>query len=249
MLGDCLEAMTLIEEDSVDLLFTDPPYGHANHDGDLNSHTNKNRGLTDQPIANDAAFWSTLRLLGDVLDVARPAFKRDSAVAIMSSGGGPHPCFADVIMDLKDRGLRFDHTVIWNKLNHGLGWRYRRGYEMIHVAHRDDGRMSWHRGKREGVNNIINLAPAKQREHPNEKPFQIPLYFIQNHAPAGGFVVDPFMGSGSTGVACARSGRRFFGVDCERRWFDLACRNVERAALQPLINGQRQMTLGEMETA
>ena len=55
----------------------------------------------------------------------------------------------------------------------------------------------------------------------------------------GGLVLDPFMGSGTTGVACERLGRKFIGIEKEPRYFDIACRRIEEACKsQPLFAGQ-----------
>ena len=51
--------------------------------------------------------------------------------------------------------------------------------------------------------------------------------------PDANTILDPFMGSGTTGVACAKLGRRFIGIECEPRYFDIACRRIEQAYRQP----------------
>lgn len=230
-LGDMVEVLHSFPAASFDLLFADPPYGNDNHNGDLNSRTNKNRQLVSTPILNDD-YASTRRLLEALLCYGAHAMKRDSAIAVMTAGGGPTPLFAWLINDAFPRWeFEFDHTVIWNKLDHGLGKRYRRGYEMIHVAHPARGKLPWHRSG--AIRNIIDLCPPKQREHPNEKPVAVPLYFILNHAPVGGVVLDPYVGSGSTGVAALRAGRRFIGIERDERWFELACRNLTREVERP----------------
>jgi len=68
------------------------------------------------------------------------------------------------------------------------------------------------------------------RVHPNEKPVDL-LRHIVEKAP-GEIVLDPFMGSGTTGVACARLGRRFIGIEIEERYFSIACRRIEAAQRQ-----------------
>ena len=48
-----------------------------------------------------------------------------------------------------------------------------------------------------------------------------------------GVVIDPFMGSGTTGVACAKRGRKFIGVELDQKYFDIACQRIEKAYQQP----------------
>lgn len=71
------------------------------------------------------------------------------------------------------------------------------------------------------------------RVHPTQKPVAVMewvLGFVKAHT-----ILDPFMGSGTTGVACARLGRRFIGVEIEPRYFDTACRRIEEAYRQPRL--------------
>lgn len=71
-------------------------------------------------------------------------------------------------------------------------------------------------------------------EHETEKPVDLCRHYIENSTKPGGVVLDPFMGSGTTGVAAIEAGRRFVGVELTDRWFDVACERIERA--RPLVS-------------
>ena len=66
------------------------------------------------------------------------------------------------------------------------------------------------------------------KEHPTQKPVAV-MEWCLGFLPNAHTVLDPFMGSGTTGVACARLGRRFIGIETEPRYFDIACRRTEGA--------------------
>lgn len=71
------------------------------------------------------------------------------------------------------------------------------------------------------------------REHPTQKPTGVMEWCI-NHLPGTcSTILDPFMGSGTTGVACAKLGRKFIGIEIEPSYFDIACRRIEAAYAQP----------------
>ena len=70
-------------------------------------------------------------------------------------------------------------------------------------------------------------------DHPCPKPPQMMRWIVQQIA--GDVVLDPFMGSGTTGLAAAELGRRFIGIERERRYFDIACERIARAAKQPSL--------------
>ena len=76
------------------------------------------------------------------------------------------------------------------------------------------------------------MAREKDRVHPTQKPIALMEWCI-GHLPATAqTILDPFMGSGTTGVACARLGRRFIGIEIEPKYFDIACRRIEQAQRQ-----------------
>lgn len=129
-------------------------------------------------------------------------------------------------------GLQFFHSLVWDKRNPGLGQRYRRQHEMIMVAHRKGGRIRWN-PEAGTVPNILAQMPPRERQHPNEKPIEIIEQLVRTHSSDTDTILDPFMGSGTTGVACAKLGRKFIGIELVPKYFDIACRRIEQAYAQP----------------
>lgn len=70
------------------------------------------------------------------------------------------------------------------------------------------------------------------REHPTQKPVGVMEWSI-SHTKGAKTILDPFMGSGTTGVACVKLGRKFIGIEMESRYFDIACKRIEDAYKQP----------------
>lgn len=73
---------------------------------------------------------------------------------------------------------------------------------------------------------------AEKEDHPTPKPVWLMERQILASVKPNGAVLDPFMGSGTTGVACANLGRKFIGIEIERKYFDIACRRIEDAQRQ-----------------
>jgi len=231
-LGDCLEVMATLASDSVDMIWTDPPYGHSNHDGDLNANLNGKRGLESKPIANDDPDGFRRVLDGMLLEAVRVMPQDFCCCCCCCGGGGPRPTFAYVADRMDSAGLSFFHSVIWDKRNPGLGWRYRRQHEMVMIAHRAGGKLLW--AKEDiAARNIYSEMPPRDRQHPNEKPVNMVRHFLDLHSKDGNTVLDPFMGSGTTLVACAKLGRKGIGIELDPDYFDIACRRVEEAYRQP----------------
>jgi site-specific DNA-methyltransferase (adenine-specific) len=79
---------------------------------------------------------------------------------------------------------------------------------------------------------IFRGPSAENEGHPTPKPVWLMERQVVASVPHGGTVLDPFMGSGTTGVACAKHGRKFVGVEIDSRYFDLACERIDAAQSQ-----------------
>jgi site-specific DNA-methyltransferase (adenine-specific) len=73
---------------------------------------------------------------------------------------------------------------------------------------------------------------AEKNGHPCPKPIEAWKWLTDKTCPPNGVALDPFMGSGTTGVACAQLGRKFIGIEIEPKYFDIACRRIEQAYAQ-----------------
>ena len=81
---------------------------------------------------------------------------------------------------------------------------------------------------------VVN-ADGGKREHPTQKPVSVMIQAIQWVANDAQTILDPFMGSGTTGVACVNLGRKFIGIEREPKYFDIACRRIAEAYKQPRL--------------
>jgi DNA modification methylase len=87
-------------------------------------------------------------------------------------------------------------------------------------------------------------------DHPTQKPLAVIEPIINVSTVRGHAILDPFMGSGTTGVACAKAGRKFIGIEIEPKYFDIACRRIQAALDAPDMfieppKPAKQMTLLE----
>ncbi len=87
---------------------------------------------------------------------------------------------------------------------------------------------------------IFNYGRGKAvqdgKEHPTQKPLQL-MQWCLGFLPEKDTILDPFMGSGTTGVACAKLGRKFIGIEIEPKYFDIACKRVQAAVDEPRLPG------------
>lgn len=248
LLGDGIKMLEEMEESSVDLILTDPPYGHKNNDGDLISTVEKvqSRGryhdykaseseiLQPRPILNDGEEANDL--YRKMLVQAKRVLKKGGGVCCCccGGGGGPDPQFARWSMWM-DEALTFNQMIVWDKGPLGLGWQYHRSYETVLVGYKGT-KCNWYDTSKR-VENIIRpikygvkkIIPGKDH-HPTEKPIMLAEFFIENHTRPGDLVVDPFTGRGWAGVASLRTGRRFIGSELDPHWYSLAKERLTKAA-------------------
>ncbi len=97
-----------------------------------------------------------------------------------------------------------------------------------------DGEMAW--CSQNNAMRIMTYARGKARvdgtHHPTQKPIEI-MEWCLGFIPKGNEILDPFMGSGTTGIACHRAGRAFMGIDAYEPYFDIACERIEKAQREP----------------
>jgi DNA modification methylase len=125
---------------------------------------------------------------------------------------------------IEDGGFRVRSMIVWNKGHGGLGVKWRSQHELICWGARGNLDVGW------GAGNVINCDRSGNVFHPTEKPVFVlgELVRAANRA----LVIDPFMGSGTTGIAAVQQGRDFIGVEIEAEHFETACKRLEEAERQ-----------------
>jgi site-specific DNA-methyltransferase (adenine-specific) len=204
--GDCREILPTLPK--VDAVVTDPPYGIS-----LNTDNSRFSGGTAGHIA-----------------------RRGNGVG--SAGGAP------IHGDDKPFDPRFllslqGDKIIW-------GWNHYpdalpKGACLVWLKRNDDAfgsflsdaELAW-MSRGHGTycrRDLSNTAIASTRQHPTQKPVGI-MEWCLGFVPKAKTILDPFMGSGTTGVACMNLGRKFIGIEIEKKYFDIACERIDNAQRQ-----------------
>jgi site-specific DNA-methyltransferase (adenine-specific) len=223
LMGDCREILPGLGP--VDHIITDPPYEDEMHAavGRINRIRCDGRQTVD-----DLGFGG---INTDRAEVARLLVEASSGWAIIF-------CLAEGVRawrdDLQACGAKWDTVLAWVKPDASPrfnGQGAARGFECAATVWCGKGYRRWNGGGRRGVF-IHPVNAGRQGEHPTEKPLPLMMDLVGLYTQPGQTVLDAFAGSGTTGVACARLGRRFVGVERDQRWFDLSCRRIEAAYRQ-----------------
>ena len=240
--GDCRPLLAAMPAACVDLVLTDPPYGHSNNDDDLIGRWEEALGekrragaAERRPIANDGPEANEL-VRGILPELSRVLKSPGCCCCCCCGGGGPDPQFARWSLWL-DEVFRFKQMVVWDKGPMGMGWHYRRSYETVLVAEkRGPGACRWEDSSgrveniiRPGDYGIRKILPG-ENDHPTPKPWQLAAHFVRLHSSPGDLVLDPFAGHRWVGVACMKLGRRYLGFEIDPAFAEAAGRKVAEAA-------------------
>ena len=211
-LGDCREIAPGLERPAA--VISDPPYGVSLNTRTVSTNRHRGRefglsGSSDFPevFGDDAPF--------------DPSVWCNAAPAVVLWGGnhfGGMPSASRwLVWDKRCGGTPDDNADC------ELAWTNVGGPARIH-------RQVWRGFFRQGEE---NAAIAGAKDHPTQKPVALMRWCIeQAKVPPGGLILDPYMGSGSTGVAAMQMRHPFIGIEIEERYFDIACRRIEEAQRQ-----------------
>lgn len=233
--GDAVKAEDvdrLLDGAPVHMVFIDPPYGHNNNDGDLIHNLERALGTSQvprqpRPIMNDSPEDCAAVVDGAIRQISRVLTDGCCCCCCCSGGGGPDPQFARWSL-LLDQMIGFKMAVVWDKGGLGLGWHYRRCYELVLVAQKPGASGRWFGG--DSVPNVIRDIPKiipQADNHPTEKPVALPARFIQWHSQPGENILDLFGGSGSTLIAAEQTGRHAYLMELDPFYCDFIVRRWE----------------------
>ena len=228
--GDCLEILpTLVK---VDGIITDPPYSS----GGRQQATARNIFSK----ADDVSEWtrSDEWFLGDNMGVdSYVRWMRQISKECFSlvTPGSPAYVFTDwrqftnIVTAWETLRWTLRSVVVWDKDRGGaMGSYWRNNHEWICVLVK---------GKPRPLPNCSFYNTWKGTKpqggtHPTEKPINLIRYLAESFGNTENAILDPFMGSGTTGIACAQIDRPFIGIEIEKKYFDIACERIENAQRQ-----------------
>lgn len=216
---DCIKGMSLMPDESVDLILTDPPYNISVKN---NFHTLKGRhGI-------DFGEWDKgFDLTGWI----------PNAIRILKSGGNiiifnAWRNMGQIADMLEQNGCLIKEMIQWQKTNPMPRNRDRLYVTTCEFAIWATKGKGWtFNRQRETYENTIFVYPivsAKQRFHPTQKPTALIEDLIKIHSNEKDIICDPFMGSGSTALAALHTGRKFIGYELDEKYYEVACQRVDQ---------------------
>jgi DNA modification methylase len=209
LLGDARVLVEKLEDNSVDVVITDPPYGIQ-----FQSNRRKIANLITREIQNDDK-QSALDLLDDVLSKLELKLKEDGHLYLFCTWK-TYPEVRNVV----EKYFRIKTVLMWVKEDVGggtigdLDW-WGESYEMIIGAVKKNGKPRPLTGKRERNVLFFPRVSPLQLDHPAQKPSELIEFLIMKTTVEGELIVDPFAGVGTTLIAAKKLNRRFWGCEID----------------------------------
>jgi DNA modification methylase len=224
--GDSLEVMESLG--LVDAIVTDPPYCSGSV-SEASRTSAKGQGLRSENLTKFGWFVGDNMGTAGLVSLLRSVAYRGLEI-LNPEGSALFFCDWRMVPNLapaiESAGLRYQNMLVCDKEAMGLGMGFRAQHEI--VLHYTAGSPKYHD---RGTANVLKSkrVGSGAREHQTQKPIDLMQKLIRVVTPHGGVVLDPFAGSGSTGVAAVLEGRRFIGIERDAQHFETACRRVEEA--------------------
>ena len=249
IVGDCIESMNALPAGSIDLVFADPPY-NLQLGGDLVRPDNSHVDAVDNDWDKFASFAAYDKFTRDWLKAARRVLKPDGAIWVI---GSYHNIFR-VGAAIQDLGFWILNDVVWNKSNpmpnfkgtrlanahETLIWatrsqdqkRYTFNYDALKTSNDDlQMRSDWLLPICSGPERLKDAAGKKA--HPTQKPEALLQRVLLASTNPGDLVLDPFFGTGTTGAAARRLGRRWLGIEREAEYAAAAQARIDKVRPLP----------------
>ena len=226
---DALEGLKQLPRGGADLVLTDPPFNALSNWGQKEGNATtrldpakwfKGDNLPPEEFREFSFNW---------LCESKEILKNTGSLFTFCDWKA-YPVFYGCIVDNK---YKLGDLLVWYKNSIGLGWIWRKTFELIIFVTKTDKPAVYDIGK---PNTLIfdKIMDNNRKHHPTEKPISLIEALITTCTDIGDIVLDPFMGSGTTAVACRRLRRRFIGFEINPEYCKIAEKRLRKTFPLPL---------------
>lgn len=235
--GDCMKLLQNVPDESVDMILCDLPYGTTDCDWDIPLPLNKlwreyKRVMKD---SGAAVLFSQLPFAVDLINANRKWFRYEwiwdkrNAVGFLNANKMPLKQHENVLVFYK-------HLPTYNpQFTEGKPYVRGRNHDSnVYGSYAPTKTIS---DGRRFPNDLLSISNNRSKsQHPTQKPVPLCEYLIKTYTNEGEVVLDNCMGSGSTGVACVNTGRRFIGMELNKEFYETAAERIKKARMEAKIN-------------
>jgi site-specific DNA-methyltransferase (adenine-specific) len=220
-LGDCLIKLKDIKSESIDLLLTDPPYKIITGGDSNGKNSIRPKGI----LSGNRELMKSIPNFEDWLSECFRVLKNGTHAYIMVNSTN----LLEMANKIEKAGFKIHNFLIWKKNNCTPSQFYMKNCEYVIFFRKGKAKYINRMGDSKTVHEFNNIIGNKV--HPTEKPIGLMQYYILNSTNENDLVLDPFMGSGSTGVACKNINRNFIGIEKDEAYFKIAEQRINARTL------------------
>ena len=214
--GDAVVELSKIPNETFDMAVIDPPYRLNKTTGGISK-----TGLSDKWMGNLKGSDRKVGIINEIkfsewLPEVYRVLKNNSHCYIWINDKN----LSDLQVEAEKVGFRLHNILVWKKQNCTPNRWYMKNCEFILFLYKGKAKPIKFKGDSQ-LFEVKNIA-GKDKKHPTEKPVEILESLILNSSNEDDIILDCFMGSGSTGVACLNTRRNFFGIEIDKKYFDIA---------------------------
>ena len=222
--GDCLELMRGVGTESIDLIVTDPPYkvatgGVPNETNNVILNKNRPKGI----LTEHSQLIKIIPKFSDWIPECYRVLKNGSHAYFMINSSN----LIELANGIEKAGFKIHNILAWKKNNCTPSQYYMKNCEFVIFCRKGKAKYINNIGDSKTVHEFNNISGKKV--HPTEKPIELMEFYIENSSEENDTALDPFMGSGSTGVACVNTFRKFIGFEIDENYFNIASKRIEEA--------------------
>ena len=217
---NCMEMSSVIEDNSIDCIITDPPYGIS-----YQSARRTDKALWKPKIANDETPY---------IEWIKPVFEKLRA-------GGRLICFYrwdvqdEFLSEIEQAGFTVKSQIVWDKVIHGMGdlkGEFAPQHELMIYATK--GRYEFQGNRPKTIYRTQRVRPDAL-VHPNEKPVNLIQAIIRDITSKDEVILDLFSGSGSTSIAANIEGRKYIAFELDKGYVDVANKRIKNYSTEPSL--------------
>ena len=230
--GDCMELMESIPDESVDMILSDPPYAMTKNKWDVEidlpglwrhyKRIVKQNGAI--VLFSKMPFTARLAISNQKMFRHEWIWVKESATGFLNANKAPMKLHENILVFSKKR-------AVYNpQMRTGFRpYKCVQGSGSKNYENKKYDKETVSNGERFPVDVIRFSRSLDRGAHPTQKPVALLEYMIRTYTSEGETVLDNYMGSGSTGVACVNTGRNFIGIELDDYYFDVAQQRIEQA--------------------
>ena len=214
--GDCLEVMKTIDDNSIDCVVTDPPYAVITGGRNNGRNCKRPSGILNENselMNNIPSFNVWLKEVYRVMRFESHGYIMTNTKNLLKIG-----------FEIEKAGFKIHNFLVWQKNNCTPSQYYMKNCEYTIFFRKGKAKYINDIGGSKTVHSFNNIIGNKV--HPTEKPVELMEFYVKNSTNENDVVLDPFMGSGSTGVAVKNLNRNFIGIEQDEKYFEIAKQRI-----------------------